>query len=168
MTIKTKSFNYGDKKEASWPPKFPKKAKGVLGYWDKEKQKFVEGRPPNPNNQFGIAPIAIFDSMPPTYHEAACQMVESRKEWDRLDRETNSLTFSNVKESRSHVEKGSKEKARELRKDRRRASEEAIKMVRANPKHINQKLQKEAEKQRKTAKQIANNYDLHNELKDIL
>lgn len=167
MTIKSKVFNYGDEKEADWPPKYPNNPKGMVGYWDEETKAFKRGYPPNRNNQFGTAPSVIFDSMPPTYHEGASRIVESRKEWERLDKETGSLTFGSIKEPRRHVEKGQKERDRELRKDRRRATEEALKAVRANPREINQKWEKEAEKQRKTAKKIADNYGLHKELKDV-
>ncbi len=152
MSIKSKIHSYGDEKEAAWPPRFPKNPKGVVGYWDKDKQKFVEGRPPNPNNQFGVAPMAIFDSMPKTYHEGAGRDVESRQEWKRLDEETGSLTFSSIKEPRRHIENGNKEYQKELKKDRRRASEEALKMVKSNPRHIRQKLDKQAEKQAQEAK----------------
>lgn len=154
MTIKTRTFNYGDEKESSWPPMFGTKTEGESNhmYWDAESQSIKEGYPPNPNNNFGEAPTVIFDSMPPTYHEKAGRIVESRKEWNRLDQETGALTFSSVKESRKYIEKGNKEQAKALKADRRRASEEALKMVRANPKEINQKLQKQAEKQQEVAK----------------
>lgn len=153
MTIKSKIHTYGNEKEASWPPKFPKRGNSGLSYWDSKTQSFKEGRPPNPNNQFGVAPIAIFDSMPATYHEGAKRMVESRHEWARLDKETGSLTFSSLKEPKKYVEKGKNEYEKELKKDRRKASEEAIKMVRANPRHIHQKVQKQAENQEKIAKE---------------
>lgn len=150
--IKSKIFNYGHEHEADWPPQFPETIRGSVGYIDPITKLYVEGFPPNPNNQFGIAPMAIFDSMPPTYHERACRIVESRKEWERLDQETGSLTFGNVKESRKYIKKGVKEETKAMKKDRRKASEEAIKMVRANPKEINQKWQKHSEKQFEEAK----------------
>jgi hypothetical protein len=152
-SIKSKIHSYGNEKESSWPPQFPENPKRVTGYIDPETGEFREGYPPNRNNQFGVAPMAIFDSMPPTYHEGACRMVESRGEWNRLDRETGCLTFGSVKEPRKHIEKGNNEQKKALRQDRRRASEEALKMVRANPKEINQKWEKHAEKQAKEAKE---------------
>lgn len=90
--------------------------------------------------------------MPPTYHEKACRIVESRQEWERLDKETGAITFGSIKEPRKYIEKGEKEKAKELKQDRRRASLEALRKVRANPKEIRQKFQKEAEKQEEVAK----------------
>lgn len=168
MTIKSKIFEYGNEHEADWPPRFVEKKAGFVGYWDADSMTFKEGYPPNPNNQFGTAPTVMFDSMPKTYHEAGGREVESRAEWQRLDKETNSLTFGNVNESRKYTEKGNKQQAKELKRDRRKASEEALKMVRANPKEIHEKCQKQAEKQHKTAKAIADNYGLHKQLKEIL
>ncbi len=152
MTIKSKIFNSGHEHESDWPPRFPENPKGFVGYWDKETQTFKEGYPPNPNNQFGTSAMVVCDSMPPTYHEKACKLVESRQEWDRLDKETGALTFGSTKESRKYIKKKVKEEDAALRKDRRNASQEAIKMVRANPREINQKLNKQAEKQSETAK----------------
>jgi hypothetical protein len=152
MTIKTRSFQYGSDKEASWPPQFPERSKGLVGYIDPETKEFCEGYPPNRNNRFGEAPMVIFDSMPKTYHEGACREVESRAEWNRLDEQTGSLTFGSTAEPRKHIEKGTKEQMKALRDDRRRASKEALQKVRANPREINQKLQKEAERQAKIAR----------------
>ena len=152
MKIKSKIHNYGNEHESDWPPRFPTNVSCGSFYWDKETQTFKEGHPPNPNNQFGVAPMAIFDSMPATYHEGACRMVESRKEWERLDREVGTLTFGSIEEPRRHMQKAAEESKRSLKKDRRKASEEALKMVRANPKEIHEKWQKEAEKQAENAK----------------
>lgn len=152
MTIKSKIHTYGHEHESDWPPRYPENPRGIVGYVDPETKEFKEGYPPNPNNQFGVAPLAIFDSMPRTYHEGACCFVESRKEWDRLDREYGCVTFGSVKEPRNHIAKGNKKEAEALRKDRRKASEEALKMVRANPKEIHQKVAKQAEQQLETAR----------------
>jgi hypothetical protein len=152
MTIKSKIFEYGNEHESSWPPKYPAEKRGLVGYIDKETKEFVEGYPVDPNPKYGTAPSVIFDSMPPAYHEKAQRIVESRKEWERLDRETGALTFGNVEEPRRHMTKAAQDAKKELKRDRRRASEEALKMVRANPKEINQKWQKEAEKQMDVAK----------------
>jgi len=153
MTIKSKVHNYGHEHESDWPPMFPQDTSGGSFYWDKETQTFKEGYPPNPNNKFGVAPTVIFDSMPPTYHEGACRTVESRAEWERLDKETGSLTFSSTEEPKKHIAIKTKEEKKALREDRRNASLEAIRKVRANPREINQKFQKEAEKQAEIAKQ---------------
>lgn len=147
MTIKSKIFNYGNEHEADWPPKFIETPRGLVGYFDKETLTFKEGYPPNPNNNFGTPPSVIFDSIKPTYHEAAQRVVDSREEWNRLDEEHGCLTFGSIKESRRVADKAAKDAARALKNDRRKASEEALKMVRANPREINQKLNKQAEKQ---------------------
>lgn len=152
MTIKSKIFNYGSEHESVWPPRYPESTRGCVGYIDPETKEYREGYPPNPNNNFGTAATVIFDAMPPAYHERACRTVDSRAEWDRLDKETGSLTFGSTEEPRRHMKKASIELQRDLRRDRRRASQEALKMVRANPKEINQKLNKQAEKQAEAAK----------------
>jgi len=167
MSIKSKVHTYGNEHESDWPPRFPENPKGMVGYIDKDTKEFVEGYP-RENLSWRPNDGIICDSMPKTYHEAAGRFVESRQEWERLDKEHNTLTFGSVAEPRRHVEKGTKQQALELKRDRRRASEEALKMVRANPRHINQKWQKEAEKQEKAAKQIADNYGLHKQLKGII
>lgn len=168
MTIKSKIFNYGNEHEASWPPQYPETTQGLVGYIDPITKEFKKGYPPNPNNNFGIAPSVIFDSMPPTYHEGACRTVESRQEWERLDKKHNCLTFGSIQEPRKYIDKGISEEKMALKKDRRRAAREALQKVRANPKEINEKLNREADKQRKTAGKIAENYKLHKELKDII
>jgi hypothetical protein len=151
MSIKSKIHKYGHEHEASWPPSFVEKPRGVVGYIDPETKQFKEGYPPNPNNQFGVAPMAIFDSMPKTYHEKAGCFVESRSEWERLDQATGSMTFGSIAEPKRHMAKALQEERKALKQDRRRAAEEAIKMVRANPTEIRQKLNQEAEKQRAAA-----------------
>jgi len=150
--IKSKIFNYGNEHEAEWPPQFPQGLKGLVGYVDPKTKEFVEGYPPNPNNQFGVAPSVIFDSMAPAYHEGACRVIESREEWNRLDKEHNLLTFSSVKEPRGYMDKGNKAEAKAIKRDRRKASIEATEMVRANPKEIREKLNKQAENQLEAAK----------------
>lgn len=154
MSIKSKIFNYGHEHEAEWPPLFGSKDENTaqVYHWDEETKSLKEGHAPNRNNQFGQAPSVIFDSMPPTYHEGACRTVESRKEWERLDKETGSITFGSINEPRKHIERGNKEQQKELKADRRRAALEAIRKVRANPKEIRQKFEKQAEKQLETAK----------------
>lgn len=152
MTIKSKIFNYGSEKEAEWPPRFPEgKRRGVF-HVDKVTKEISPGLPPNENPRYGVAPMAIFDSMPATYHEGACRMVESRAEWERLDRETGCLTFGSIKEPRQCVAKGAEAQKKAIKQDRRKAAEEALKMVRANPREINQKWAKQAEKQKEIAK----------------
>ncbi len=152
MKIKSKIFEYGNEKESSWPPKYPaKRTRGVF-HVDQDTKELTPGYPKSKNKKYGVAPMAIFDSMPPTYHEGACRLVESRAEWERLDRETGSLTFGSMDEPRRYAAEGSKKEQKAIKQDRRRAAEEALKMVRANPKEINQKWNKHAEKQKDLAK----------------
>lgn len=42
--IKSKIFNYGDKNESEWPPRFGNRKSG-RSYWNKEKKCMVEGSP---------------------------------------------------------------------------------------------------------------------------
>lgn len=153
MTIKSKIHNYGHEHESEWPSKYPKDARGLVGYIDPDTKEFKEGYPPNPNNQFGVAPNVIFDSIKPEYHEGACRMVDSRKEWERLDHEHNKLTFGSVEESRRHVQKGMRAQRKAVREDRRRADRESRKMNLANPEEASAKRRARAEEQIKVAKE---------------
>lgn len=54
-------------------------------YWDRKLEKLIEGFPPNPNPQFGQAPVVIGDSMDKYYHPRAERFVESRSELRALD-----------------------------------------------------------------------------------
>jgi hypothetical protein len=149
MTIKSRIYQGGSEKEGVWP-EGPKKY--GLKYWDAESQTFKDGPRPNPNKIYGKAPTVIFDSMPKTYHEAAGRYVESRAEWNQLDKETGSLTFGSIEEPRKIQQKAALEEKKALKADRRRAAEEALKKVRANPKETRERLSKEAEKQAEIAK----------------
>lgn len=149
MSIKSKIHNYGDENESEWPPKYGDRGSGVF-YYCKQKQCMVEGYPPNPNNRFGEAPMVIFDEMPTTYHEAAGIKVSSRAEWDRLDRETGSITFGSLNEPKKYLDKGRKEEEKQLKEDRRKASLNAYQAYKENPKEVEQRVAKQTEKQLKT------------------
>lgn len=158
MSIKSKIHNYGHEKESSWPPRFPREDnKGGHWYIDPDKG-LTEGYPP-PDPNRGKAPLVIFDSMPAEYHQGAGRIVESRKEWDRLDKEHNTLTFGSRKEIKRSTKQGKKQKEKEFKEDRNIAVREGIQKVRANPKEIREKLQKEGEKQRETAREIVKTYE---------
>ena len=148
MSIRTKTFNYGNEHEAEWPPKYPQKPGGFVGYWDKESQSFKEGYPPRPEKH-GEAPIVIFDSMPRTYHEGACREIESRKEWELADKQHGCITFGDKEQAKPRVDAANE--AKRKKQELRQASLTALKAYRENPKEISQRLQKEAEAQREVA-----------------
>jgi len=144
MTIKSKIHEYGDSKESEWPPRF--------GTNDGKGFRKVYGEVFKPNN-FGQAPIAIMDSMPKTYHEAACREVESRKEWARLDKEHGCITFGSQAEAERPLKARIKDEKKEYKKGLRKASETALQMHRENPHEMKQKVQKQRELQERIAKQ---------------
>lgn len=152
MTIKSRTHTYGSEHESEWPPRFPENPRGVVGYIDPKTKEFREGYPPDPNPKLDTAPIAILDAMPPTYHEKACCTVESRKEWERLDRETGALTFGSIEEARRYAKRGIEDENRKAQRDRIRAAKGAREMVRSIPNEVRQKLQKRAEEQAEIAK----------------
>lgn len=85
--IQTKTFNYGNEKESSWPPKYPKKAtKRGTFHIDKKTGELTEGPPPIPSyiQIFGKAPAIQVDSMPLTSHPANGQPVESKSQFKRI------------------------------------------------------------------------------------
>ncbi len=147
--IKTKSFKYGNKCESSWPPRFGTGGAGRY-HVDKNTRELKEGNPASDIKKYGTAPIAIFDSMNPEYHEAAGRVVDSRKEWERLDKETGSITFGSREDARPKVDQANeaKKKKAELRK----ASKTALDVYRANPKEVRQKLEKQGEAQAQALK----------------
>jgi hypothetical protein len=155
--IVTKIFNYGDEKESEWPSQFGTGEKGVFHVKAGE---VVEGYPENINLNFGTAPTVIFDSMPEQYHEGACRKIDSRKEWNKADQESGTLTFGNKAEATPRVDEANARKAKKA--ELRKASKAALDAYRANPREVRQKLEKQAEAQVKTLKQSR----LVNKLKD--
>jgi hypothetical protein len=147
--IRSKIHQYGHKNESEWPSQFGTGEKGVFHH---DGEKVVEGTPPPKYEKHGQAPIAIMDSMDRTYHEGACREVESRKEWDRLDKETGSLTFGSRKEVSEHTAKARREKERALKQDRRNAALTATRAYRENRKEVKDKLRRRDEEQREVLK----------------
>jgi hypothetical protein len=147
--IQTKLFCFGHEHESEWPPAFGSRQSGPM-YYCKERKCMVEGYPPNPNNCFGVAPMVMFDEMPTTYHEAAGREVNSRKEWERLDRETGAITFGSREEPTKHIQNNVKQEEQALRDDRRRASLNAYQAYKENPQEVIQKVAKQTEQQMQT------------------
>lgn len=145
--IKSKIHNYGDEKESEWPSQFGTGEKGIF-HFNKEKEEIEEGFTPNTNLCFGVAPMVIFDSMPATYHEKACRVVESRKEWELLDRQYGCLTFGSKKDATPKIDEALEKKKRKA--ELRQASKTALDVYRANPREVEQRMQKQAEEQEKT------------------
>lgn len=152
--IKSKIHKYGNENESTWPPMFgTNNGRGGVFYIDKETGETKEGYPPDPNPKYGQAPIAIMDSMPKTYHEAACREVESRKEWNRLDKEHGCITFGSQEEAQRPLKQRIKEEKTDYKKGLRKASETALQMHRENPREMSQKVAKQRELQERIAKQ---------------
>ena len=145
-----KIFSYGNENESSWPPRFPEKSNGFIGYWDKETNTFKEGFPPNPNPKYENAPQIIFDSIKAEYHKGACRVIESRKEWELADKEHNTITFGSIKDSKPKLDAFYAEKKR--KDELRRASRAALQAYKENPKEVRQKLEKQGEQQIETLK----------------
>ncbi len=145
--IKSKIHNYGDEKESQWPSQFGTGAKGVY-HVDPETGELKEGYPECKNLNFGTAPTIIFDSMPATYHEKACRVVESRKEWETLDREYGCLTFGSKKDATPKIDEAFEKRKRKA--ELRQASKTALDVYRANPREVEQRMQKQAEEQETT------------------
>ncbi len=150
--IKSKSFNYGNEKESSWPSQF-----GTLDktpqYWCKETKQMVDGYPPV-RETFGVAPTVLFDSMNEEYHHGVCRKISSRKEWNQADQQSQSLTLSpaEYKKNKEDIEKRKRAQQRELAADRRKASLEAVRSYKENPTEFEGRLRHRAEQQVETAK----------------
>lgn len=163
--IKSKSFNYGNEKESSWPSQF-----GTLDktpqYWCKETKQMVDGYPPV-RETFGVAPTVLFDSMNEEYHHGVCRKISSRKEWEKADRESGSLTLSprEFKNNSENVEARKRAANRELMKDRRKASIEAARFYNENRREFRAKLKARAEQQKEVAKKAGLNKLIKENLK---
>ena len=119
-------------------------------YWNEEKQKIVEGYPPDKRKVYGQAPNVIFDSMPKTYHPKADKEVESRSEWNMLDKMHGTITFGSKESARPRVDQANEAKRR--RQEIRKASQKALQAYKENPTEVKQKLQKQGEQQIETLK----------------
>lgn len=114
---------------------------GRLIYRKKDKYRFQP-------NKFGVAPTVIFDEMPETYHEAAQVKVSSRSEWERLDKQHNTLTFGSMESARPKIDEANLKKAQKA--ELRKASKTALDKYRANPKEVSQMLRKREQEQMET------------------
>lgn len=146
--IQSKVHNYGHENESSWPSQYGTGDKTPM-YIDPVTNELKEGYPPLPAYH-DKAPLVIFDSMPAQYHEGACRVIESRREWDRADKEHDCLTFGSKKDAAPI-----RDEARERKKKKeelRKASKTALDVYRANPKEVRDRLQKQSEEQIETLK----------------
>lgn len=122
--IKTRSFQFGNEKEGSWPPLFGTGGSGVY-HVDRDSGKVLEGPPPPRVRKFGRAPYVIQDTIEPYLHPAAEIVVESRSALRDADRATGTITVGSREDL--HVNKSyQKEQWRKLREDRREARKRAI------------------------------------------
>lgn len=147
--IKSKIHNYGNINESEWPPRF---GTGGGGRYHVKNGELKEGNPETTIKRYGTAPVAIFDSMPAQYHEKAGRVIESRKDWDRADKETGSITFGSREEVQRTTTKGILEEQKALKKDRRKASLASTQAYKENPAEVKQRLEKQGEEQIKTLK----------------
>lgn len=166
--IQSKIHNYGNINESEWPPRFPKKNNAGRYYFDKETQTFKAGSPPDTRKIYGKAPTVKLDSMPKTYHHAAGRDVESRKEWERLDKETGSITFGSQEEAERNTQKRLADEKKALKADRRKASSTALQMHRENPKEMRERLQKQREVQEQTAKKAGLDKIINKTIKETI
>ena len=144
--IRSRVFNYGNEKESEWPPRFGTGGSGRF-HIDQSTGDLEEGNPPPKIEKFGIAPIAIMDSMDRQFHEGVGREIESRKEWNMADKESGCVTFGSREEVKRNCEKGIQRERLEMKKDRRKSALTAMQAYKENPKEIRQKLRKEGEKQ---------------------
>jgi hypothetical protein len=99
--IRTRTFEYGNEKESSWPPTYgTSNGKGFSGYWDAETQSFKEGYPPPRVQPLGQAPMYFSDVMEAQRHPKTGEVVESRSRWQAIDKATGCVT-TGVNESPS-------------------------------------------------------------------
>ena len=149
--IRSKVHQGGHKHESSWPSQF-----GTLDttpcYVDPETKEVKEGYPPKRFEKHGQAPYAIMDSMPKTYHEGVGREIESRTEWEMADKQCNTITFSSADEVRRHTKRGVEKEKADLKADRRKASIEATREYRENPKQVKDRLRVKGEEQVKQLK----------------
>jgi hypothetical protein len=150
--IKSRTFNYGNEKEAEWPSQFGTLDKTPM-YFDKEKGCMVEGYPP-PRQINDTAPMVLFDSMDEQYHHGVCRPIASRKEWQLADKESGSATLSPTdwKRNSERREALKRKQEFELAKDRRKASIEAVRAFNQNREGFEQKMRQRAYEQEQSAK----------------
>jgi hypothetical protein len=120
--IVTKTFQYGNEKESSWPSKYGEKAPGRY-YWDKEKQAFAEGIPPNPNPVLDKAPYYISDDMEPYYHPHVQRYISSKSQLKMIDKASGTITTDQLLPADPSIEV---KRQKEINEDRRAAIQRAI------------------------------------------
>jgi hypothetical protein len=120
--IVTRTFQYGDEKESSWPPKYGSRDAGSF-YWDKETQTFKRGYPPNPNPKHGTSAAIIMDTIDPYYHPASCTVVESRSRLKMIDKACGTITTDKPIPADPSWQK---EREAALKKDRHEALHKAV------------------------------------------
>jgi len=147
MTIKSRIHEYGNEKESDWPPKYGTRKAGV-GYWDKETNSYKEGYPPI-REKLGQAPSVIFDSMPGEYHQGAGRVIDSRKEWERADKEAGTLTFGSKDQAEPKVDQAFKRQQES--RERKKAIRKTLQAWEQSPKEMKQKITKRREIQREVA-----------------
>jgi hypothetical protein len=154
--IRSKIHEYGKPNESEWPPRFGKRGSG-RSYWDAEKKCMVEGNPPPKYEKHGQAPLAITPSMPAQYHEGVGRVIDDRNEWRMADEQSGCITFGSREEVSRTTQKGVSSEQKALKQDRRKASLEATRAYRENPKAVKDKLRHEGEKQAQIAKKAGLN-----------
>lgn len=157
MKIQTRVFEYGNEKEADWPPMFGNRKSGV-SHWDPIKKKMVEGYPPRKEPVFGKAPMVIQDSMDAERHPMTGETVDSRARWRRIDRE-NGLVTTDRHEPASDAP--IRKRDAEIRKDRSRALRKAVAAIDNNMAPINEETRVLCERQNEIVSK-ALNFDAFN------
>lgn len=122
--IVTRSFIFGDEKEAEWPPRYGT-GKGGHWYWDKEQGKLIEGYPPA-TQKFDKAPFVIGDTIEKYYHPGTQRVTESRSELKQFDQACGTITTDKMQPASSSRQKAVMEG---LKKDRREALFKSVAQV---------------------------------------
>ena len=141
--IQTRIFNYGDEKEADWPPPYGSQEKGLF-YFDKETQKMVRGLPPDPHPKLAEAPYIIQDTIDKYYHPAAEKWVDSRSQLKTIDKVCGTITTDKKLEPDSSWARENKRKRRE---DLHRSMRKAIAQLDAGTAPLTQEVREKCERQ---------------------
>ena len=140
--IQTRIFQYGNEKESDWPPKFPT-VKGFHGYFDREKQEFVEGSPPV-RKVFDKAPVVIADTIDPYYHPKACITVDSRSKLRDIDNACGTITTDKLQPPNPSRQSELKAK---IKKDRHEALHKAVAQIDAGTAPMSEETRELCKKQ---------------------
>jgi len=112
MSIKTKSFNYGNSCEAEWPTRFGTAEGGYYGYWDEKNKCLVDGPPPPREKKYGDAPYIITDTISDYYHPAALTYIDSKSRLRDVDKACGTITTDKLQPA----DKGAKKELDRLRR----------------------------------------------------